>query len=331
MKLHLAWLAAAAVLALATGVARADPEAGLIYCTEYGYNSVTVDPATAASTDLGDSGYRSYFGCAFDLDGTLYATVDSGIYLGIVDLDDGSVDVIGRTYASDGMYAIEVDENGTMYGLAKNGSLYTIDKSTARATYVGRGNIYWPQDLAFDSEGTLWAVDGRYLYTINTSTGEATRGARLFKNNVMSIQFDENDTLYAMPYDHNAALYTVDPYTGEETLVGYTGLAGPHGGDIFIDPDSDGDGIPDDEDHCINSDLSATVVIDGHDSGVTNTLFDCGCTMSDLIAAAAAEAKNHGQFVSAVSHLTNKWKKAGVIDVKEWGAIRKCAAKAKLP
>ena len=56
---------------------------------------------------------------------------------------------------------------------------------------------------------------------------------------------------------------------------------------LFLDgvlADSDGDGIPDDEDNCPNSDLSDTVVIDGCDSGVANTLLSDGCTIADLIA-----------------------------------------------
>ena len=69
--------------------------------------------------------------------------------------------------------------------------------------------------------------------------------------------------------------------------------------------DLDGDGVPNDEDLCEWSDLTATVVIDGCDSGVTNQVFSDGCSFLDLIAACAANAKNHGKFVSCVSKLTN--------------------------
>ena len=67
--------------------------------------------------------------------------------------------------------------------------------------------------------------------------------------------------------------------------------------------DSDGDGIPDDEDACPNSDLSPTIVIDGCDSGVGNLLFQDGCTMADMIAECADGAVNHGQFVSCVARI----------------------------
>jgi hypothetical protein len=95
-------------------------------------------------------------------------------------------------------------------------------------------------------------------------------------------------------------------------------------------PDSDGDGVPDDTDECPNSDLSPTVVIDGCDSGVPNTLFADGCTISDLIAHCAAGANNHGQFVSCVAQLTTALRQQGVITGKQKGAIDRCAGKSSI-
>ncbi len=95
--------------------------------------------------------------------------------------------------------------------------------------------------------------------------------------------------------------------------------------------DTDGDGIEDDDDACPESDLSPTVVIDGCDSGVDNTLGDDGCTISDLIGECAAGVRNHGQFVRCVSHLTNDLKKAGVITGADKGAIMSCAGQADIP
>jgi hypothetical protein len=95
--------------------------------------------------------------------------------------------------------------------------------------------------------------------------------------------------------------------------------------------DSDGDGIPDEDDDCPNSDLSATVVIDGCDSGVTNVLFANGCTISDYVAAIAGDAKNHGKFVSNVAKLVNALKKDGAISNKDAAAIKRCAAQSNLP
>ena len=97
------------------------------------------------------------------------------------------------------------------------------------------------------------------------------------------------------------------------------------------DDDADGDGICGDADACPGSDISDTVVIDGCDSGVANLLFDDGCTMADLIAECAANASNHGGFVSCVAQLTNGWKQEGLISGQEKGAIQSCAAQSRIP
>ena len=95
--------------------------------------------------------------------------------------------------------------------------------------------------------------------------------------------------------------------------------------------DYDSDGIIDDEDNCPESDLEETIIIDGCDTGVDNYLFENGCTMKDLITDCADNAKNHGKFVSCVTHLTKDWKKRRLIRKKEEGAIERCAAKSDIP
>jgi len=94
---------------------------------------------------------------------------------------------------------------------------------------------------------------------------------------------------------------------------------------------SDGDGVPDGRDQCIGSSTSATVVIDGCNSGVPNTTFSTGCRITDQINDCAVAATNHGSFVSCVAHLTNDLKKAGVISGAQKGAIQSCAGGASIP
>jgi phospholipase/lecithinase/hemolysin len=77
--------------------------------------------------------------------------------------------------------------------------------------------------------------------------------------------------------------------------------------------------------------VAPTVIIGECNSGVPNPLFSTGLTVSDLIAQAAFSAKNHGQFVSAVSSITNELKKSGVISGSQKGAIQGCAAQATIP
>ncbi|HZF08520.1 MAG TPA: PA domain-containing protein [Thermoanaerobaculia bacterium] len=101
--------------------------------------------------------------------------------------------------------------------------------------------------------------------------------------------------------------------------------------DIGWAPDADLDGVADDQDQCLHSILTSTVIVDACDSGVHNTLFTNGCTISDQIAQCAAGAHNHGGFVSCVSHLTNDLKKDGVISGSDKGSIQSCAGGARIP
>lgn len=101
----------------------------------------------------------------------------------------------------------------------------------------------------------------------------------------------------------------------------------------FVEPegDEDDDGVPDETDVCPQSDLGAEVVIDGCNSGVPNSLFSNGCTVSDLVGACARDARNHGDFVRCVARLTNELKKARMITGREAGRLQSCAAQAGLP
>lgn len=133
------------------------------------------------------------------------------------------------------------------------------------------------------------------------------------------------------------------PSTGSYTLavgdyIACAGSTGPYTYSLIftsddVDCDADDDGCLDDVDPHPESNVEATVIIDGCDSGVANIFVsDDGCsTMSDLIADCAADATNHGEFVSCVSGLTNAWKNAGIISGSEKGSIQSCAAQSNLP
>jgi len=98
-----------------------------------------------------------------------------------------------------------------------------------------------------------------------------------------------------------------------------------------VDPDDDNDGVDDDDDAFPNSDTTATVLIAGVDTGISNQVLPDGSTFADLIAQAATEASNHGKFTSAVSRLANDWKKAGLISGADKGRITSTAAGSTLP
>jgi thrombospondin type 3 repeat protein len=92
--------------------------------------------------------------------------------------------------------------------------------------------------------------------------------------------------------------------------------------------DTDSDGFGDNSDPFPNSDTSATIIVAGNDSGVSNRSFGDGSFMADHVGACGVDAKNHGQFVSCVSALAEAWKDAGLLSGKDKGAIVSAAARS---
>jgi beta-glucanase (GH16 family) len=107
-------------------------------------------------------------------------------------------------------------------------------------------------------------------------------------------------------------------------------LDGDGAGDA-CDPDDDGDGVQDGADACSPSDLAPTVVIGGCDSATPNRTGADGCTFADGIAAAAAAASNHGQFVSRVARMMGDARRDGLISAGQQGAVVRCAARSRRP
>ncbi|MDQ5822512.1 MAG: endonuclease/exonuclease/phosphatase family protein, partial [Actinomycetota bacterium] len=80
-------------------------------------------------------------------------------------------------------------------------------------------------------------------------------------------------------------------------------------------------------DACLDGDDLPTVVL-GEDTGVPNVDTGQGCTIGDLIGE-PADFRNHGQYVSHVSHVTNALVERGLLTGKEKGAIQRAAGQNK--
>ena len=94
---------------------------------------------------------------------------------------------------------------------------------------------------------------------------------------------------------------------------------------LYVMSDHDGDGYADDADHCPTGDASATVILNGCDTGAPNIAFAGGCTLADQITALHASSKNHGQFVASVGKLLGDLMKSGQLTGAQKGAIEACA------
>lgn len=223
-------------------------------------------------------------------------------------------------------YSTEVSGNGSfvLNLLADNCSWIYLDgtlvgfQSTAQThpapSYpVAMNGTHKLEFIIFDGGGLAGG-----MYHLETNTGTVFADT-------------DNDGLT----DPEEVLYSTDPLNpdtdgdgvsdGDEVAQG----SDPTVYDAPVVVDSDGDGIVDGDDACVNSILSATVAISGVDSGVVNATNAMGCNIADLLdSACSGEFKNHGQFVSCVTHAASELRKAGIITKNERSAIVKAAAKS---
>jgi hypothetical protein len=119
------------------------------------------------------------------------------------------------------------------------GAIGTVDVSTGKVQIIGEAGVVL-SDIAYDSLGDLFGIDGSHLYSINTGTGLATLiGPTNLPNDpgLTALTFGSNGTLYATSAS-TQNLYTLDPKTGAATLVGNVGFTSAgdlafNGGDLF--------------------------------------------------------------------------------------------------
>jgi len=140
------------------------------------------------------SGGANDFGMTFSCDNLLYVTSVTTGTLYRIDLDAGSQEAIGALGANISAIAA-IGSPTKLYGLGngqfENGDtdspdLYSIDVSTGAATLIGplgsEAGEYDQGGLAFDSDGTLWAITDRrtinnlpsQILRIDVDTGTAT-------------------------------------------------------------------------------------------------------------------------------------------------------------
>lgn len=107
-------------------------------------------------------------------------------------------------------------------------------------------------------------------------------------------------------------------------------LTRPQLRDVGWFPDADLDGVADDAgDACLGSDLSATVVIAGIDTGIANTFFTNGCSIRDLVAQCKQGAANHGSYVSCTANVANSLVGQGFMTTPQVGKLQSAVARDK--
>lgn len=126
------------------------------------------------------------FGLTFTCDGRLLLAAEQTRSLYEVDRDTGAARLVGALGGlGDAMTAV-ASFGPDVYGLAAGGGFYRIDAEAGTAEWLATIDAFEITDggLAFDDEGTLWAVasdfsfDPSRIFTIDPASGAVTERSR---------------------------------------------------------------------------------------------------------------------------------------------------------
>lgn len=151
---------------------------------------------------------------------------DSNGNLGTVDVATGAVNVIGNMGVV--MTDIAFDPAGNLYGLTFGG-FYSINPTTAAATFIGNHGVSGGNALVFATNGTLYAAgfSSGNLYTINPASGATTNLGNMGFSSGGDLAFNGGDFYLA---DDSSRLIRIDLANLANTaLVGSFGVGNVFG------------------------------------------------------------------------------------------------------
>jgi hypothetical protein len=123
----------------------------------------------------------------------------------------------------------------------------------------------------------------------------------------------------------------VDPLLGTD-LLNHAGTLEGESPAPPVEQDSDGDGVLDENDPFPVSIGGPTVILLETDTGVPNTFIDAGTTLADVVnsleQSAAAEAKNHGDYVQELAKAMKLLERDGWISGRQRAELLRVIAQA---
>ncbi len=154
------------------------------------------------------------------LPGVIYASTGSGQLI-TINPATGAGTLVGSMGVA--IRSLTMNSEGYLYG-ADDRDLYKIDAVTGMALFVARMNLpYSIVDIVFDSNNFLYGCQENKFYKIDQSSGSATVVGSTANLEFHGLAFDPTmATLwgYAEAAGGSYRTYTIDPTTGDVTLVG---------------------------------------------------------------------------------------------------------------
>ncbi len=240
-------------LSLVSTPARSAGQPSLLYATaEAGSKLVAFNLEAKRARVVGDIGFPLSLALAFCPPGgvpyTITNTFDPTAQLATLNLGTGAATLVGSPLGQTlSIMGMTCSPDGTLYAVGQLdsadpafNSLYTVNRETGLASRIGSTDVLDPLDpsgssgflmaLAFAPDGTLYGANASTLFSIDPSTGEATKVVDFVGvTYVMGLAIDNNGNFYvsdwALP---RSSIYALNVATGVATPILNTGLPFVH-------------------------------------------------------------------------------------------------------
>jgi hypothetical protein len=190
-----------------------------------------IDTTTAATTQVGTLLFGTAAGDRDPADGKFYYLEQNTRTprLAVWDPATNTNTVLGGLSLSDPVLRATFNAQGVLYITAGNGDLYTVNTTTATATFVGAITANGSQlpsssgDMVFGAEGAaLYLEANGSLYRVSLASLQATYLGSDGNIGNLQIAHGSDGTLYGT--DGSGDLYTINLTNGSATLIGNTGV-----------------------------------------------------------------------------------------------------------
>lgn len=242
------------LLSLVSTPARSAEQPSLLYATaEAGTKLVAFSLEAKRVRVIGDIGFAWSVPLAFcPPSGVPYTITNifdpASAQLATLNLGTGAATLVGSPLGQAlSIMGMTCSPDGTLYAVGQAdtsnpdfNSLYAVDRGTGLASRIGSTGVLDPSDpsgfsgffmaLAFAPDGTLYGANTNSLFSIDPSTGQATKvvdfvGVAL----VMGLAIDSDGNFYVSNFlPPPSTIYTVNVATGVATPILNTGLPMVH-------------------------------------------------------------------------------------------------------
>ncbi len=225
-------MALVTVLGASIESAFANPGQGTIFAVEPFTSSLYTVSNAGVFTFVGNTG-ASINTLAYDPSSQIMYGGEGGGGLGnpnagnfyIVDQTNGATTLVGNNGLAQSYDGLDFGLGGALYGVLNNDDLVIIDETTGLIlTNIGNIGIN-VKGISFDGSGVLWAIaQNGNLYTINTSTAQATFVLALADNTVepASLQLLCDGTSFVGTKFSDTRFGTIDRSTGAFTQLSFS-------------------------------------------------------------------------------------------------------------